>query len=68
MPKYRAAINWLDGNSTKLPVTSADVPKPTLLPCNPDCVWGVCYNGIHYLLFQYKRQLVFDYFNRNLKI
>ena len=45
VPKYRAAIGWLNGNSTEFPITSADVPKPTLLPCTPSCVWGVCYNG-----------------------
>ncbi len=44
-PKYLAALFWLNGTKSKLPFTSADVPKPQYLNCTPLCVWGTCFNG-----------------------
>ena len=45
VPKYQAAIEWMVGNKSNLPFTSADLPpSPVLLNCT-DCQWGTCYNG-----------------------
>ena len=44
VPKYQAALEWMAGNTSNLPFTSADLPKPVLLNCT-DCQWGTCYNG-----------------------
>lgn len=44
VPKYRAAIKWLNGSRSSLPFTSDDVPEEPPVACDK-CVWGVCYNG-----------------------
>ena len=45
VPKYEAAIAWLNGSMGNLPFTSADVPVNATVPCSPACVWGTCYQG-----------------------
>ncbi len=45
VPKYKAAIDWLNGTKGLLPFTSADVPVNATIPCNPACVWGTCFEG-----------------------
>ena len=45
VPKYAAAIDWLNGNRSKLPFTSADLPQILPVSCQPKCVWGTCFNG-----------------------
>jgi hypothetical protein len=45
IPKYAAAIAWLNGSMGNLPFTSADVPVNATLPCSPTCVWGTCFQG-----------------------
>lgn len=45
VPKYRAAISWLNGNFSKLPITSDNITKTDPIPCANQCIWGVCFNG-----------------------
>ena len=45
IPKYLAAIYWLNNTKGGLPFTSADLPVNASVPCNPTCVWGTCYQG-----------------------
>ena len=44
VPKYRAALQWVNHNYGRLPFTLADVAVPAAKAC-AKCVWGVCYNG-----------------------
>jgi hypothetical protein len=45
VPKYMAAISWLNNKTTSLPFTSADVVQPSKIPCSPSCKWGTCFKG-----------------------
>ena len=45
VPTYLAALEWLNGTSSKLPFTSDDVIKQNVTICSPKCVWGTCQNG-----------------------
>ena len=45
VPKYLAAVLWLNGTKGNLPFTLADVPKVAPVPCTQSCMWGTCYQG-----------------------
>ncbi|RNA10792.1 T9SS C-terminal target domain-containing [Brachionus plicatilis] len=42
VPMYRAAVKWLNGERSRFPFTSDDVPKPVKINCT-DCKWGTCH-------------------------
>ena len=44
VPKYRAAISWINGAKGKLPFVSSDIPKKEKKQCF-GCKWGTCFDG-----------------------
>jgi hypothetical protein len=45
VPKYAAAVSWLNNKTTSLPFTLADVAQPAKISCSPKCKWGTCFKG-----------------------
>jgi hypothetical protein len=45
IPKYKAAVKWMNGENSSLPFTSADLPQIIKTLCSPKCIWGKCYRG-----------------------
>lgn len=43
VPKYLAAVYWLNKTKSNLPFTSADVSMNASIACTPKCVWGTCF-------------------------
>ena len=45
IPKYKAAMFWLNGTRGNIPFTSDDLPPIVPVPCSQPCVWGTCFEG-----------------------
>ncbi|RNA33846.1 PA14 domain-containing [Brachionus plicatilis] len=44
VPKYAAALKWINGNNGRIPFTSDDLPKEKVVLCD-SCKWGTCHLG-----------------------